>query len=68
MRTHCCETAEPPLQRHCIITPLSVPFWQLVDLPGYGFAFAKEEKMERWAELMDLFLVVRFPFPFPLRL
>lgn len=28
----------------------------LVDLPGYGFAFAKKEKVAQWNELMDAYL------------
>ena len=31
----------------------------LVDLPGYGFAFAKEEKAQLWLELMNEFLITR---------
>lgn len=32
---------------------------RLVDLPGYGFAFANELRQARWTELMDSFLVGR---------
>lgn len=31
----------------------------LVDLPGYGFAYAKEEKKESWEELVREFLTTR---------
>ena len=32
---------------------------RLVDLPGYGFAFAKQERVETWNELMDRYLTSR---------
>lgn len=31
----------------------------LVDLPGYGFAFAKEERTKEWQELMHHYLLER---------
>jgi GTP-binding protein len=31
----------------------------LVDLPGYGFAFAKEERTKEWKELMHHYLLER---------
>lgn len=30
----------------------------LVDLPGYGFAYAKEETKEAWEDLVSLFFIV----------
>ena len=32
---------------------------RLVDLPGYGFAFAKQARVETWNELMDRYLTSR---------
>ena len=32
---------------------------RLVDLPGYGFAFAKQHRVESWNELMDKYLTSR---------
>ncbi|KAF2075007.1 hypothetical protein CYY_003703 [Polysphondylium violaceum] len=32
---------------------------RLVDLPGYGFAFAAEEKLETWGELINTYLTTR---------
>ena len=32
---------------------------RLVDLPGYGFAFAKQSRVETWNELMDMYLTSR---------
>jgi GTP-binding protein len=43
----------------------SINFYQgyaglhIVDLPGYGFAFAKEEKKEQWAALLQDFIRTR---------
>jgi GTP-binding protein EngB required for normal cell division len=43
----------------------SINFYQgyaglhIVDLPGYGFAFAKEEKKEQWAALLQDFISTR---------
>ena len=32
---------------------------RLVDMPGYGFAFAKQHRVETWNELMDKYLTSR---------
>jgi GTP-binding protein EngB required for normal cell division len=29
-----------------------------VDLPGYGFAYAKEETKEAWEDLVSLFFII----------
>ena len=39
--------------------PVSKMSLLLVDLPGYGFAFAKEERTKEWQELMHHYLLER---------
>jgi GTP-binding protein len=39
--------------------PVSKMSLLLVDLPGYGFAFAKEERTKEWKELMHHYLLER---------
>lgn len=37
----------------------------LVDLPGYGFAYAKEEVKEAWEELVSILISSKFFFRSP---